>query len=469
MLLAKLHSRRTCLVLALLLFVGCSPTSEEGAIPEVAGPPFDVLIVALDACRADRIGAYGYDRPTTPHLDALVTEPDAVLFDRYFVEGNWTKSSTASLFTGLYVHQHGVVSGHNLKNGNTFTTQLLSDDHVTLGEQMRDLGFTTFGVVKSEHLVDKYGFAQGFDFYKGPKGSGGDEGRVRETSRLVESLEQAFFGYVHLNACHHPYPERTRHAEFMEVFGGGYPEKERIAAGVDFTGPEVKHAILRDELELEPADKAYLSVLYDAQLRRVDEVMVAPILTSLKRSGRWDRTLLIVTADHGESLNEHGGYAHGGSLWNEVIHVPLIVKFPAGQRPAALPDRVAAAGSNVDLYPSILSFLDHPVPEWLPGRSLFDDPDPGFVFSQGGNEWAVIQGEDKLYVADGTPRLFDLAADPGERRDLAASNPDRVGELFQLAQQVRALEASDAGTAVEIETTLSEEARENLRALGYLE
>ena len=392
-----------------------------------------------------------------------------MLYERYIVEGNWTKPSTASLFTGLFTHQHGVVSGHQLTNGNTYSTQRLSEDHTTLAERMRDLGFFTFAVVKSRHLVAEYGFAQGFDHYMSRSELSRDERRVTETARVIEEVDEPLFGYVHLNACHHPFRVRERHAGFMESYGGDYPEAERIAAGVDFTEPELKFAIPRGEIELEPADEAFLSLVYDAQLRRVDEEMVAPIVAALKRSGRFDRTLLIVTADHGEELNEHGGYAHGHALWNEIIHVPLIVKFPAGTRPVELPDRVSAIGSNVDLYPSILSFLDYAVPEGLPGRELFEEPTPGYAFSQRDHDWAVIEGHDKLYVSAGQPQLFDLATDPGELHDIAAAQPERVGELFQLGQEVLALDVTAAGTAVEIETTLSEEARENLRALGYLE
>jgi arylsulfatase A-like enzyme len=465
---SRFHARPFQALLACLL-LGCSPADETRPSLSFDGQPFDVLILALDACRADRIGGYGYERPTTPNLDALISDPDAVLYEQYFVEGNWTKPSTASLFTGLYVQQHGVVSGHVLKDGHTYTTQILSDDHSTLAETMGELGFSTFAVAKSRHLVPAYGFAQGFDHYMGRDDLSKDELRVAETARLIHEIDQPFFGYVHLNACHHPFREKERHAGYMNQYGGGYPEAERIAAGIDFTKPDLKFSIPRGEVELEPADQAHLSVVYDAQLRRVDEEMVAPILAALRRSGRFDRTLLIVTADHGEELNEHGGYAHGHALWNEIIHVPLIVKFPAGTRPVGLSDRVAAAGTNVDLYPSILRFLDHPVPDALPGRSLFENPEPGFAFSQSDGDWAVIQDKDKLYVAAGEQSLFDLAADPRERTDVASEHPERVAELVELGQRVLALEGPAGSTAVEIDTTLSEEARENLRALGYLE
>jgi arylsulfatase A-like enzyme len=414
------------------------------------------------------MGVYGYGRPTSPHLDALAADPDAVVYERHYVEGNWTKPSTASLFTGLYVHQHRVRVGHQPADGNKWATHALADAHLTLAERLRDLGFVTFALVKSRHLVREYGFAQGFDTYLGPDEISDDAGRVGGTADFIHTLERPFFGYVHLNACHHPFPESERHPRYMEAFGEDYPEARRIAEGVDFTKPDVKRAIDSGELALAPNDVRFLSTLYDAKLRWVDETAVAPIVAALRQSGRWDRTLLIVTADHGEELYEHRGYAHGHALWNEVIHVPLIVKFPAGRRPADLAKRVTAVTSNVDLYPSIVSFLHHAVPEWLPGRPILERPQPGFAFSQRAGDWAVVQGRNKLYVVDGEPRLFDLAADPGEQHDLAELLPDRVDELTGLGQVVLALEAGAAGGADEIEVTLSEEALENLRALGYI-
>ncbi len=231
---------------------------------------------------------------------------------------------------------------------------------------------------------------------------------------------------------------------------------------------ETLHGIYARRDALTQAELAHIVSLYDADVAQAD-AHVRQLLDGLDRAGLAESTLVVFVSDHGEELYEHRGYAHGHALWNEVIHVPLIVKFPAGRRPADLPVRVTAVASNVDLHPSIVSFLGHPVPEGLPGRPILERPQPGFAFSQRLEDWAVVQRQEKLYVLDGKLHLFDLAADPGERHNLAEALPKRVDELLSLGQEVFALEVGAGGGADEIETTLSEEALENLRALGYIE
>lgn len=444
-------------------YVACGPVRIDD------GSEFDVLIFVLDACRPDRMGAYGYSLPTTPAIDSLAADPDAVIFDRHYVEGNWTKPSTASLFSGLYQHQHGVTKGHAKVGQDVFETQVLNDELVTLAEEFRDAGYATFGVVKSHHLVPAYGFAQGFDHYSGPGDVKGDAGRVAKVAEVIANLDRGYFGYVHLNACHHPFPRNERDPEFMARHGFEYDEAARAAVGVDFTTQEILDAIRNDRLELTAADRRYLSLIYDASLRRVDRRTVAPMLEGLRRSGRWDRTLLILTADHGEELVEHGGYAHSHALWDEIIRVPMIVKFPKGLRPQALPDRVDAPTSNVDVFPTLMEFLGRPVPRGLAGRPIFRAPEGGFILSQDNKRtWAVVLGHEKLLVdRDGRKRLFDLDADPGETVDVADERPARVAALTAIGESARSLDP--VALAPEIQTELSPEAIESLRSLGYLD
>lgn len=465
--------------LTLLFALGCTSDPAPVTTPEVQPPPpaveddapFNVLILVFDGCRADRTGAYGYDRPTTPNLDALAADPDSVLYERYYVEGNWTKPSTATLFTGLYLNQHGVYKPHDKSaEAKKWSTQVLADGHVTLAESLGAIGFETFGVVKSWHLVPEYGFAQGFDTYIGPE----NKKRKAAVNQLVKEADNPFFGYAHLSGCHIPFQEKKRHWDIMDRFAPDYDEEARKSEGVDFATADIRHAIRKGELTLEPEDEAYLSMLYDAKYRWVDENEVARLLAGLRQSGQWDRTLLIVTADHGEELYEHKGYGHSETLWDEVINVPLIVKFPAGHRPSQLPKRVSMPVTNVDLYPSILEFLGQPIPEELPGRPILQSPTPGFAFSQFIHpddtvDWVVIEGGQKLYVKQGETMLFDQAADPGEQNNLAVARPEEVGDRFKFGQSVFALGAREQGEARDIETTLSDDALSELKALGYIE
>ncbi len=437
--------------------------------------PFDVLIYVLDACRPDRMGAYGYPLPTTPTIDALAADAESVIFDRHYVAGTWTKPATASLFTGKYVHQHGVTDALYELAGRRYRAQVLADEHVTLAESLQKTGFATYGLVTSDHLAPRFGFDQGFDEYFDPDNlTVGDSGRISKSLKLIMYEDLAYFAYIHQNAYHSPLRHEDRDSEFMAAFDFGYDEESRAAEGIDFTTSEIVGKIRDGESQLTSDDTRFLSLAYDAKLRTVDRTVVAPMIEGLQHIGRWDRTLLIVTADHGDELYEHGDYAHGHALWEEVIHVPLIVKFPLGMRPAHLPKRVDTLTSNVDFYPALLDFLDRPALQGLVGQSLFGKIQNRFVLSQGYmakaaslTEWAVLHGREKLLVENRVRRLFDLETDPGETHDLADSRPERVTRLAALGEAT--LTDGTAAKAPEIETDLSLETIERLQELGYLE
>ncbi len=469
---SRRHTGRWVLagLLVAALALGCG----RGRV--VQGPPFDVVIYVLDACRPDRMGAYGYPRPTTPAIDALAADPEAVVYTRHYVAGNWTKPVTASLFTSAYVHQHGVVNLHTEVEQGIYRTQILADGFETLAESLRAAGFATFGLVTSDQLTPEYGFDQGFDAYFDPESLAvGDAGRVSKLLELVSDLDQSYFAYVHQNACHYPFRPEDRDPDFMAELGFDYSEAARHAAGVDFTTAELARAIRSKEVQLTAEAARFLSLIYDAKLRTVDRDVVSPLIEGLRRAGRWDRTLFILTADHGEELYEHHGYAHAHALWEEVIRVPLIVKFPRGLRPSTLPRRLDAPTSNVDFYPTLLELVGREIPEGLVGRSLLDPPADRFILSQGFTnlsaesltQWAVIEGREKLIVWDESKRLYDLEADPGETRDLAGSRPERVAALAALGAATTA--GGTAAAAPEIDTELSPEAIERLRSLGYLD
>ena len=442
----------------------------EAVVPALPVGRFHVAIVVLDACRPDKIGCYGFDRPTSPELDALARDPDTVLFRQHYAQAAWTKPSVASLFTGLYAHQHGVFRGYHPKPApgtqeQMYSTQVVADTHLTFAERMKRLGYRTFAVVKSEHLNPRYGFGQGFDEYWTPSQARSDRRRVERFLDLARSSPGPFFGYVHLLACHYPFPPRSRDAEYMERFSFDYDEAARREAGVDFTGPDLRDAVNSGKLRLQPDDIRFLNLVYEARLRRVDRTLVASLLEGLRESGLYDQTLLIVTADHGEELGEHGGYAHGQGVWDEIVRVPLLVKFPRGRRPGSLPREVDRLTREIDLLPAVLDLAGSPVRAGLPGVPIFRGVFPEVSVSQAGLTWALVSGPYKLIAGPGAPRLYHLPDDPGERTDIAAREPERVKEMTSRLVSVL---ATGSSTAPVIEESLSREAEANLRALGYL-
>jgi arylsulfatase A-like enzyme len=453
--------------LALLLtFSACAPGPVEEHYP-------GVLIIAVDALRSDRLTAHGYERDITPNIDAFAEDPDSVVFLRHYVQGTATKSSTACLFTGLFSFQHGVVWGKemhkNTSSSGEYATQVLDEELGTMAEWFQEQGYYTFGVVKSRHQVPEYGFSQGFVDYYGPKELGGDGKRVRKVLELTRNTPGPFLGYLHLAGVHHPFRKRERHKEVMKEFGFPYDESTRADQGVDFTTSEMKFRINEEGLVLDEDDVRYLNLLYDAKTRRMDERYLEPLLQGLKDMGRYDDMLIIITSDHGEELYDHKGYAHGHALWDEVIQVPFLVKFPKGKKPAGLDKRIDVVTQSIDVVPSLLSFYGYPQPEGLPGTDIFLGEPRGSAFAELGQHWALIEDRYKLIMTGGSSFLSDHYEDPGERVNLALDHEERLESMRAAVNALRQWVAIRPREAPVKNHVPDEEAIEALKSLGYLQ
>lgn len=438
--------------LAMLAACGCGDSGFSGD-PSPQHP--SILFVVLDGTRADRLGCYGYPRETTPAIDALARDPDAVVYRRHYVQGAHTKPSTASLFVGHYVFEHGAILGHEHQERPVrprfLPTQVLSGRWTTMAERLRSLGFYTFGVVEGFQLDNRYGFDQGFDDYIPPAHAYGEWQRVAKTVELIRAAPGRFFGYLHLAGCDDPYELIQRHPRIMERYGFDYDEQARMRAGVDFTTSKVAQEINNGRLHLDPEDTRFLSLVYDAKLASVDANLVSPLIEALKDAGRYDNTLIILTADHGEELYEHGGYGDGHALWDEIVHVPLIVKFPRGHKPRRLPGEVNRITQSIDLLPSLLAWCGMS-DSHLPGRDIFQGAPGDRAYSETADAWAIIEGDHKLIVRGRRTLLFDRRADPHERTSLAASDPQRVQAMRDAAYDVRHRASGEPPKAVVLET-----------------
>jgi arylsulfatase A-like enzyme len=452
-----------------LLLAGCRPSESAGARADAAPP--NILIVVLDACRADKLGCYGFDRETSPAIDALSRDPDAVTFRRHHVQGAFTKASTASLFTGLYAFQHGVSMGNKMQaggdEGRTVPVQILDARFKTMAERFREMGYATLGLVTMYHLDPRYGFAQGFDTYVPPSVIPDDPQRRHALVRTISGASRPFFGYLHQYACHHPFPAVLRHSEYLGQHGFPYDERARQADGIDFTTSAIQDAINDGEVSLEADDARFLNLIYEAKLRTVDEFDVQPLLEALKVMGWYDDTLLILTADHGEELYDHGGYGHGHAMWEEVIRVPLIVKFPKGRKPASLPRSVETVTQAIDLLPALLAYVGADPDAALPGADIFGGPGRDVVYCETADSWTLTRGDHKL-IWGARSGLFDLAADPLETNDLSAAEPEQVEALRAAAAAMRRNVAIAGFDAPVIEDELDEQALKALRSLGYV-
>lgn len=438
-------SRRAGVLLVLWTFVGC------GAPPA----PENLLLVTLDTTRRDFLSTYGYERDTSPVLTRFAAE--GVRFDAAYSASSTTSPSHATLFTSLHPLWHGVA-----KNGVP-----LAAEHVTLAERLRERGYVTGGIASSYVLAERLGWAQGFDSWRDSTAAA-EPGASRPpavTLRADETTDRAaawlaerpvaghpFFLFVHYFDPHSPYDPPLEWAERFPP-AGPTPLDATVAR-------------------------------YAAEIAFMDHEL-GRLLEALARLGFADDTLVVITADHGEGLMQHGHLEHGAHIYEEQVRVPLLLRMPGRLRAGSVITTPVAA---LDVAPTLLALLGVPDPEaGAQGRSLVpllegrggDDSQPIVLFRrhyQPGREGAIpvagvkhgIRVGDWKYIvgpAEGTRELYDLARDPGERTNQLAAAPERASALAaQLAAWFR-----QHGAAPRAPAAVSPEERERLRALGYVE
>jgi arylsulfatase A-like enzyme len=454
----------------------------------------NVLLVTVDCLRADRLSAAGYERRTTPNIDALAAR--GVRFENAFSTAPFTAPSHASLLTSLDQASHGVV----------FWGQRLASGAVTFGDLFSEAGRRTAAFHNHPSLVST-GITRGCDDVSvqpfGPWSVTNED----FAAWLDQRGGEPFAAWVHLWDAHRPYGFRNHEGETgASLRARGVPARHAYAE--KFFGPEHDVRVGRHEgfynlsreeraapIEvggtprlMTEADWRYIEARYDNAVREADEG-VGALVQELERRGLLDDTLIVVTADHGETLRERDGcwFTHDPYLTNETLNVPLVVAGPGVQGQGRVRADVA---SGIDVLPTLLDACDIDAPPTLQGRSLLVEPAPGgefLAFAQtrglsakesnarapegGWVEWreAVTDGRLRLVLDrdDDTWSAFDLAADPEERTDLLANGawPRAAEELRALAERRRAaLPKVEPGRGA---TTPAE--RELLENLGYLD
>lgn len=452
----------------------CAALAASGCRPAVKGNGLNVLLVTIETTRADHLGLYGYDRDTSPHLASWAAQ--GAVFDRHSSVSPRTNPSLASMLTATFPHENGV--------RNVFFP--LEPENRTVAEIFRAAGYVTAAVQTHPRLVAASGFAQGFDTYdddvaKHPLAASACAAAWSWITGHKDG-RRPWYLWVHLFDPHWTYdppaPWRTR-------YGTDDPRPARVYADLKagrFTNGSV---IFQNRM---PADEvAAFVALYDGELRYTDDSL-GGLFARLRESGLDRNTLVVITADHGESLGEHDYFFEHGDLGTEAeIHVPLAMVLP-GRIPPGL--RVPYTTSSVDIIPTLVDLAGLPPDPAFRGRSLapyfrgastedrlcFGESDrslheentrrelPGIA---GKRRW-VRQGPFKLVRiphGDGgiERRLYDVVADPGESRDLLADRPEVAASLTRLLE---AWVAEDKGTDRDYHIT--PELRQELRSLGYL-
>jgi arylsulfatase A-like enzyme len=420
------------------------------------------VLVVVDTLRADHLGAYGYARPTSPQLDRWARR--GVLFERATASSPWTLPSFASIYTGQHPSRH--VAGAILQRAGEKDFASLSSSHPTLGEILGDRGYATAAFVNAVMLHPKFGIGRGFDTYDY---SAGDGTRMRRANVTVDLAlrwldardDRPFLLVVHFFDPHMAYdPPRPVRGRFTR----GYAGSLRLPL------TDLRRA--RSEPEtFDTADRRFIAAAYDEELLFVD-YHIGRLLDGIEQRGLLKDSLVLLTADHGEEFFDHGGFEHGHSAFQELLHVPLVAWGPDVRA-----RRIAAPVSHVDLVPTALDALGLAVPEGLSGVSLWPTlrhgaapPERPLIAEgtfHGPERKAVLLWPWKLIrtLGDGEAKLFDLSADPRESRDLAAREP---AQLDRLLVELEA-EIGSAVTEPKIRAEIDEDTRERLRSLGYLE
>lgn len=423
-----------------------------------------VFVFLIDVLGAGHLSCYGYERATSPRIDRFAK--DAILFEQAISSSTFTKTSVASLFTGLAPHHHGVYVGSLRDSADRITSDVLSRDHTVMAEEMKRSGFVTLGIVHNGQLRPYMGFDQGFDLYDndpGPMPKMAAQFRV-ERGRWARS--QRLFAYVHFLDLHGPYrpipPYDKKFGRYSDTFD---------AIDTHDVWQKYVGAVKMNKIKPTEADIEQLRSLHDGQLVFVDE-WIGRVLDDLKADGLYDESLIVLTGDHGDAFWEHGFINHSNVPYQELVRVPLLIKLPGSKNGGS---RVKTPVGLVDLLPTLLDFGGETGTGRRDGTSFLGmlenpagEPRPGIQISEFEASAAIREGDWKLLYRPRQPlELYDLGRDPRERtnRYPEAPAPEVVHRLEQrLAAVLNARQqVSDRERVVVDPKTVRE-----LEALGYL-
>jgi len=417
----------------------------------------NIILILFDALRADHVGAYGYERNTTPVLDRFARE--CVLFSRAVSASNWTPVSTAAMLSGLYAFSHGLIPPSKDTGPALQMALRLGENVEVIAERLKRAGYTTAAVSANSWHKDEFGFFRGFEIFRVDRTAYANDIN-RYAFQVIKKMirkKNPFFLYLHYIDPHKPY--NPPHA-----YEKSFP------------------APLRDRRY--PGDISSLIDLYDGEVQFADR-MIGELFEELRREGLYKETFIIVTADHGEQFMERGQQGHGEQLYMEEIHIPLIMKSGAS------PHRVHETVSNIDIYSTILKAARLAMPENAPSIPLQDErrlrKRAGVMSEsfQAFHEKSIITVDGKKLIMDfGSPYkpeylslpvetimtgakvvgVFDLEKDPLEQTPL---NDKRLEDELRGRLEKELRRALSLRKPVQ-KGKISAETLEELKSLGYL-
>ncbi len=408
--------------------------------------PLNVVLYLIDTLRADRLSLFGYARRTSPKVDELAES--GIVFTNAYSPGSYTLPSISSLFASRMPS----VAGHLSREGPV---------KETLAESFQNAGYATAGF-QANTLVGVFfeEFSRGFDLYRLYNRQKTDSGygfvqastlRVGAMKWIRAHANEPFFLFIQSMDVHGP---RTAPSRFEEMFR----QTPRV--------PEPEGQIHR------PADKR-LSDIYDGRIAYQDQE-IGKLVERIRALGLPNETAIIITSDHGEPLGERGHVLHGETLFEELVHIPLIMLLPGEAA-----RRISEIVSIMDLGPTLIDIAGIPKPEGLVGRSMLE-PRDGLSLPTAHGElmkpktfeiqgWYVRQGDWKLIMNSEGERLFHLPSDPSEDIDKSGEFPITAGYLASLAWNESPALRSASKQQISIDPEKAREMERELRAIGYIE
>jgi choline-sulfatase len=448
--------RRIAPLIALLalLTAQCAPAEQ---------PP-NVIVVLVDTLNWNALGCNGNPHQPSPNIDAIAAE--GALFNQAVSTSGWTLPAVGSLLTGSWPLIHG-----GLGKGTTLTA--IRDELPTAAEQFKTAGFNTIAYANATFLSPALGLDRGFDIYNHRNAFNREIRRADETvNSALEQIRQhrneANFLLIHLYDPHLDYDPPAGYAA-------------RFTEGLRGPPPPVRGQVCRELASVsggKPPEEAieYIKRVYLGEVAFVD-AQIGRLVEELQRLGLYENTTLVITSDHGEEFWEHGGFEHGHTLYDELIHIPLIMKLPAGVEAASGP--VETQVSVLDIMPTLFDLSGIEQPESFAGRSLLPMIRGEELPERPAYSESTLYGADRiswrgsrykyLHELGAGAALYDLVEDPGEMINLIDSEPEVAQRLeAELLKFARELNAA-AGRLPDLRpVSLAPEELEALKSLGYI-
>jgi arylsulfatase A-like enzyme len=403
---------------------------------------YNVVFVSFDALQAAHVGSLGYSRNVTPTIDAMAKV--GFSFSNTISTSSWTVPASMTWFTGVYPSEHRLTNKFavfNPPNNNVLSNlKKLSPELMTIAEVLKQNGYATGGFTGNAGVNGFFGYDQGFDTYFYEKGKFGSMGVSipKALDWLKANGKKKFFMFLH----------------GYDIHGQGIPDGgfdyRFVDKGYDrrYTGSKEEQEALREEglekgsVALRDEDVKFWRAIYDEKIQRTDERFKG-FLGELEKMGLMDRTIFVLTSDHGTEFHEHKRFDHGFSLYDELIHVPLIIKLPRQKAGKVIKDQI----SSIDVMPTLLDLLDLKMPEkarkQLRGESLvagfkgklvakdvfFETDYRLYTFKRG---IQTVDGWKLIYTMENKGReLYNIKKDPHETKNLIEQEPKRAYELEQ--------------------------------------